>query len=302
VVIVGAISALAIAMFTWLRLVPGTYTNIGDAIDWRPYFTYAAFVLVAVLCLYLVVEIARGRRGDRPVRLLVGVAAFTIMYVHGMSGVLEEHALLLAGALLIGTGLSTVVAWSKARDATIYLACALLVFTITVQRNALPYWWWGVYGIDATWTATSSFEDPHLAGLHGSPTYTAQLNSIYELLETNKRPGDTMYSFPHLNYFNVMADLPSPTFGKVDYFDVAPDSLAIRDAELLRQHPPTFIVWMELTPAEWTFHETLFRGGRPSGQRQIQRVVEALVASGTYRQLGRFTLGASDPIGIYLLK
>ena len=36
---------------------------------------------------------------------MITLAAFTLMYLHGMSGILEEHALLLPAALLIGTGL-----------------------------------------------------------------------------------------------------------------------------------------------------------------------------------------------------
>ena len=108
-------------------------------------------------------------------------------------------------------------------------------------------------------------------------------------------------SFPHINYFNVMSGLPSPTFGKVDYFDVAPDSVAMRDAALLRKNPPTFIVWMELDSNEWNAQETLFRGGKESGQRQIQRVYEQLTSSGAYVQLGRYYIGNSDPIDIYIL-
>ncbi len=82
-----------------------------------------------------------------------------------------------------------------------------------------------------------------------------------------------MYSFPDINYFDVTAELPSPTFGKVDYFDAEPYSMAVRDAEVLRLHPPTWLVGMELTPAERSAHEDLFRGGRPSGQREIERAL-----------------------------
>jgi Dolichyl-phosphate-mannose-protein mannosyltransferase len=299
--VVTIISIAAAAMFFWIRFVPGRYLDVAAARDQRQSIVYAAFFLVAVVALYLAIELARGRRGDRPVRLLVSVAAFALMYLHGLSGVLEEHALLLPGTLLIGTALSAPVAWPTARDVAIDLACAALLFTVTVQRNAVPYNWWGVNSLPPTWEASSTFDDPHLAGIRSSPTYTRELNAIFELVEATKQPGDTLYSFPHINYFNVMADLPSPTFGRVDYFDVAPDSLAILDADLLRQHPPTFLVWMELTPAEWSTHEALFRGGRESGQREIRRVFDELVASGTYRELGRFRVGESDPIGIYIL-
>ncbi len=288
----GSVVTLLFGFLTRLPELPAEITIEGDRAA-RAWLVYVSFVAVGILCW-------RARR--EPIRFLIAVAAFTLMWVHGMSGVLEEHAMLLPGALLIGTALSARVSWWRARDVAAYGACALLILSVVVQRVSLPYHWWGVNALPAASTATTPFDDPHLAGLRSSPAYAADLNTIYHVVQATKRPGDTMYTFPHIDYFNVMVGLPSPTFGVVDYFDVAPDSLAIRDAETLRQQPPTFIVWMDLTPADWTFHETMFRGGRPSGQREIKRVVDALVASGSYRLLGRFTVGASDPIAIYELK
>ena len=167
--------------------------------------------------------------------------------------------------------------------------------SIALQRNELPYHWWGINALPPTWQATSTFEDPHLAGISSSPAYTADLNAIYEVIKVNEQPGDTMYSFPHINYFNVMAGLASPTFGKVDYFDVAPDSLARQDAELLRENPPTFLVWMDLTPEAWTQHEDVFRAGR-GRQREIKAVVDDLVASGLIDRSARSASHRSGPV------
>lgn len=266
--------------------------DVDGARNVRGWLVYAAFVLVGILCW-------RSRRD--PTRFVVAVTALALMWLHGMSGVLEEHVMLLPGALLIGTGLSARVDWPQARNVAVYGLCALLILTVAVQRAAVPYRWWGVNSLPPVWEASATFDDPHLAGLRSSPAYVADLNAIYRVIEANKQPRDTLYSFPHINYFNVMAGLPSPTFGVIDYFDVAPDALAIRDAAILRENPPTFIVWMELTPDEWATHEELFRGGRPSGQREIERAVDDLVASGAYRSLGRFAVGASDPIDVYVL-
>ncbi len=298
-IVVATFTVIALATFLALRTMP-VNVDTGGFRDARQYLVYATVGLMAIYCLTLVRELWRGLGGDRPVRLLLVVAASAIIYVHGMSGIIEEHALLLAAALLIGVALSAAVSLPHARDVAIYLGAAVLLLTIAIQRNALPYLWWGLNELPPTSQATTVFDDPHLAGLSASPAYTADMNAIYEAVKVNEHPGDTMYSFPHINYFNVMAGLASPTFGKVDYFDVAPDSLARLDADLLRATPPTFLVWLELTPAEWTYHEEVFRAGQPSGQREIKAAVDQLLASGAYRSLGRFTVGESDPIGIYV--
>lgn len=301
VVALALVSALIVSVFVDVRFVPLNYIDFESMRDQRQYLVYAAFYLLPIYVVYVSVQLSRGRGGGYPLKLLVGVTAFSIMYIHGMSGLIEDHAILLAGSLLIGTVLSTAVAWPRVRDSAVYAGIALMVFAIVVQRNALPYWWWGVNELPPSWGATSTFDDPRLAGIYSNASYTEQMNSIYRLIEAYKQSGDTMYSFPTINYFNVMAGLPSPTYGKVDYIDVAPDSVAIRDAALLVDNPPTFIVWMEWTPQEWDFQEATFRGGRASGQRQIERAVEQLTSSDAYVHLGRFYVGESDPIDIYVL-
>ncbi len=297
----AVVSAWAVGIFVYLRLVPLNYIDFAYIRDQRQYLVYAAFFILPIYFVYVSSQLIRAREGDYPVKLIICVAAFSIMYIHGMSGVIEDHAMLLGGSLLIGTVLSTAVAWTIVRDSAVYFACAVMVFTIVVQRNSIPYYWWGVNNLPPTWGATSTFEDPHLAGIYSNAAYTDVMNAIYRIIEANKHAGDTMYSFPHINYFNVMSGLPSPTFGKVDYFDVAPDSVASRDAALLRKNPPTFIVWMEFTSTEWNEHEAKFRGGKESGQRQIQRVYEQLTSSGAYVRLGRYYIGNSDRVDIYIL-
>lgn len=257
----------------------------------RGWLVYLLFAAVALLCIVV-------RRES--IRFLIAVAAFTLMWLHGMSGALEEHVMLLPGSLLIATALTARVSWPRARNLAVSGVSAVLVASVVVQRVATPYYWWGVNWLPSAWESSTGFADPHLVGLRGPPSYAADLDAIFRIVEAHKRPGDTMYTFPHLNYFNVMSGLPSPTFGKVDYFDVAPDSLAARDAARLREQPPTFIVWMELRPDVWAYHEKIFRGGEPSGQREIASAIDALVASSTYQSLGTFRVGASDPINIYV--
>jgi hypothetical protein len=144
-------SAWAVCISVYVRLVPLNYIDFEYIRDQRQYFLYAAFFLLPIYFAYVSSQLIRGRQGDYPVKLVISAAAFTIMYIHAMSGVISDHAMLLAGSLLIGTVLSTAVAWSIVRDGAVYFACAVMVFAIVVQRNALPYYWWGVKSLPPTW-------------------------------------------------------------------------------------------------------------------------------------------------------
>lgn len=154
----------------------------------------------------------------------------------------------------------------------------------------------------SSYEAVYEYTDPLLVGITGDEAQTQVLNEIYELIQTNKRDGDTMYTFPHINYFNVMANLNSPTFCKVHYFDVCSDEQAILDANTLQQKLPTFIVWQEFTENEWATHEAIFRGGNLSGQRQLRDVVDKYTKNGTYILLGVFEFNYADPIYIWGLE
>jgi hypothetical protein len=114
------------------------------------------------------------------------------------------------------------------------------------------------------------------------------VEGITGLIEANTDPQSTVYTFPHLALFNTLTGRTSTgTFAPVSYWDVCPDQVARDDAKRLGSNPPEMIVWTNLTEEEWTFHEEAFRSGQLSGQREIRRVVEELVAT-RYVKLGSF--------------
>ena len=111
-----------------------------------------------------------------------------------------------------------------------------------------------------------------------------------------------MYSFPHIAYFNVMADMRNTMFAKTHFFDVCSDENAAADAQELLRETPTYIVWMDVSEETWTIHEKLFRNGAPSGQRELVRSYEKLINSGKYELLWEGTIDASDPLYLWRLK
>ena len=267
----------------------------------RQVFSYSIFFLLVFLSLFIAFDVLVWRR-DRYTKLLILlIASCSIIYIHGMSNIIEDHAMLLGLALFVSILIDLSSPMHIIKNLAIYVSCIVLIGVIFVQRCEFPYHWWGVNAIQPIYQSTEKYDDPNLFGIYGSEESTKTLNAIYSIIENTKQPGDTMFSFPHISYFNVMSDLRTDTFAKTHFFDVCSDEIAIKDAEFIRNNNPTYIVWMELQEEAWTVHEELFRDGQPSGQRAFRKVYRELLWSGKYGLLYRGRIAASDPIYVWRL-
>ena len=178
--------------------------------------------------------------------------------------------------------------------------CILTVFSIFSQRCYVPYVWWGVNVLSPIFESKIEYNDPNLKGLFGNTMSVNALNRIYSLIEVNKRTGDTMYTFPHINYFNVMSGLNSPTFAKVHYFDVCPDFIIERDLEALRENPPKFVLLQIFSDDIWLFHEKAFRSGRRSAQRKIVEFYRLQIMKNNYKLIETVSVDNSDKINVLI--
>ncbi len=265
-------------------------------------FNHAAFYIVTAIALYYFIRVLTDNTKDRSVRLLTIAAAWGILYIHGMSNTIEDHAMLLAFSFMACLVLeSRFVSMNGIKNAMVYLFCLFSFVCIFVQRCYLPYNWWGVYDIAPVYEADSTYKDPKLAGLKGNEWAVTAVDEINDIISATKKEGDTMVTFPHISCFNVMSGLKNNLFAKTHFFDVCCDDVAIADAERLKADPPTYLVWMDISQSAWTVHEELFRGGEPCGQHALQEAYEELVASGNYTLLWKGYVWASDPISVWRL-
>lgn len=268
----------------------------------RQNLIYALFFAEFIYMLYLLYTILINKSSENNIKLIIIIAAWTIMYIHGMSNIVEDHGTLIAFSLFIGEFLTRNTAANKIKNVTIYVFCLLMFVGTFIQRNNLTYHWWGVNLSPSTYDALYTFDDPKLKGMYSDYDLTSDLNSIYHIVMNNKIDGDTMYTFPHINYFSGSYGLKSPTFAKVHYFDVCADYIAISDAKILKENPPTFIIWQDFPEDVWTLHEEVFRSGERSGQRDIQDAKDYLINSNKYILLGSYDLSGADPIYVWGLK
>lgn len=223
------------------------------------------------------------------------------MYIHGMSYIVEDHGTLILFTLIIAELLSVKVIYNKLKNLSVWVICMFMFATIAVQRNNFTYNWWGVNTLPDSYSAEYEYKDPKLEGMKGNLQQTTVLNEIYEVIERYKTDGDTMYTFPHINYFNVMSDLDSPAFAKVHYFDVCSDTRAEEDASILNKEKPSFIIWQDFTESEWATHEAIFRNGNLCGQRALQEWYWENTSNGKYKLLGCYNLPDADPIYVWII-
>lgn len=285
-------------MFSYINNHSFDYIDYMEVRNQRQFIIYALFYLLLIWICKLFLEIRKKNTVTLRVKLLLVVASWVFMYVHGMSGIVEDHGTLLMFSIVLAEILDVTMPFNTYKNALILFFCIGNILIINVQRCSFPYHWWGVGISPSLYSANFTYKDPYLKGILGEKKIVNEMNRMYDLLNSNKKHGDTLYSFPHINYFNVMTGLDSPTFAKVHYFDVCPDKVAVNDAELLIEKLPTFIVWQELSENEWELHENLFRNGNKSGQRHLKLAVEKLFDT-RYVFLGKFIFNESDPVYVY---
>lgn len=270
--------------------------------DYRQILIYSLFFFILSYTIIRIYTFIKHPTSNIAIHILLLTAAEIFMFIHGMSYIIEDHGTLLAFAIIIAEVFSAKTTLNRIKNILVFSLCMLMVLTIVIQRNNFTYNWWGVGTIADTYRATYSYKDPNLARINGSKESTIAMNQIYDVINAHKADSDTLYSFPHINYFNVMSGLLSPTYSKVHYFDVCPDNIARSDAKLLRANPPDFVIWMELPDSTWGVHEIIFRNGNPSGQRELQTWFQTHVQqSDSYIHLGTYTIENSDPIFLYKL-
>jgi hypothetical protein len=247
-------------------------------------FTFLFAVLMILV--QLVSQVTR-RKPVYDVGLWILVAGSVVwMWAHGMSGSIEEHAVSLALPIMICVLLSVpaVGMWLKA--AVVSLVVLMLLPLTTAQRLSVPYWWWGWAEPPITRTNDVPINVDRLQGFRVSQRTATAIETVDDLIRTNTTVDSTVYTFPHLTLFNTLTGrLNTGTFASVHYWDVCPDAVASADARRLAANPPDIIVWTNMGEDVWTTHEDLFRNGQRSGQRDIQEVVQGLVAT-DYVKLG----------------
>jgi hypothetical protein len=214
------------------------------------------------------------------------LASFIWTYSAGLSGQLEIYATLLGTALVLAFLFDRIqINWKHYYFLLVTMSCLVVLFCVSGQIQ-IPLSWWGWIEYRHSENVTS--EIPALKGFELSAKTAGIYDKIYRDIMINTKSSDYVYTYPFIPLFNYVTERMQPTFSPVHYFDVCPDYIAVMDAERLLKNPPKMIIYMEIPPIPFKIHETLFRDGRPSGQRKLVAAVDEIVKKYNYRKIDTF--------------
>jgi hypothetical protein len=248
------------------------------------YFPF--YILTGVVIIIGIAWIFRRRPPfSKPLAVLL-LASFVWTYASGFSCELEVAHGLLGTAIVIAFMFDRInINWKQYKPFLIIASGLVLLFSV-VTRNHINYDWWGWTEFAHQENATSIIPAFHNFKL--SSNTVRIYDKIYLDILNNTVPADYVFTYPHLTLFNYITNRLQPTFSPVHYFDVCPDDIAIKDAEILLQSPPKMIIYMEIPEQAYRFHEIFFRNGQPSGQRKIDAAVQEIITKYSYEKIDTF--------------
>lgn len=154
------------------------------------------------------------------------------------------------------------------------LSFSLMLIEAKYQR---PYFWWNADSPDIRAELKDTEKIKILRGIYTSAENLKLVNEVTEEIVKNSNEKDSVLTFPNIPIFYLLSNRTPPGKAVVYWFDFLPDSLALKEAELIEKSPPKVIVYLDLGPTVWEAHERLFRDGKPSGQRKINEAIKEVI-------------------------
>jgi len=138
---------------------------------------------------------------------------------------------------------------------------------------------------------------PELRGMRIAPESAVFLNRVTAIIDAHSRPDQTIVCYPNYAQLYVLARRAPATFAYMHWFDIASDALVRDEAIRIRERPPAVILLADMPDREIRRLEIAYRGGKPSGQREMISTIESLPG---YRLIDTVPIPHVDyPLKIY---
>ena len=172
-----------------------------------------------------------------------------------------------------------------------YTICAMLLFSVTLTKLKTPFGFneWMEPSVAA---ATFHSALPEMRGFLLPEAEVRMIDGTTRIIREHARSGDTIFTYPSMPIFYAITGHWFPTYAGDQNIDACPDYIASKDAETLLRARPAVIVRYTVDPATLAWQETLWRGGKRSGQRDMIAAVETLTQE--YRLAATFDVPPTE--------
>jgi hypothetical protein len=158
--------------------------------------------------------------------------------------------------------------------------CLFLTYSMTVIKIETPFYWDGLRDEPVRGDMVN-MQHPLLRGFR-LPRATADLTQhITATIQAHSSKDETIFIYPGLVAFYLLADRRPPTFAYDHTMDIAPDDLCRADARRLLARTPAVILEYIASTETIEQREAVWRAGRISGQRDLIAAIRTLTP--TYR-------------------
>ncbi len=267
----------------------------------QPHLSWSANTTI-LMCLGIVAVLAVGTwrlvsrsLNDRQAQMyLLAAVAFNTAFMLSLSFPVFPAMLLPGIGLLIAGGL----AGSRGVGRLAVYAVALMLCTnVTRAKLDLPFGF-GSYGDGRVADATVRSDEPKLKGIYLTPAEERLVDGVAATVRANTTAADTIFAYPEMGIFYALNERRFPTATGSHNVDVVNDTMARTEAQRLLANPPKVLIYLPETAEQLRQQETMWRSGRPMGQREIIAAVETLAKR--YRLEGVYPSPGNQSVLVYV--
>ena len=257
---------------------------------------YFTLISTLVLGVYYFVSWVRGELTWRQAQyLLLAAVSFSVAFMLALSWPAFEAMVVPGLAFLLAAMLD---GWNGWRRAVLVSICASILFAITCIKLQEPFGF-GHLHEGPVRTANSRSQVAELKGLLLPEEDVRFIDTTADIIRANSSPEDTIFTYPEMALFYGISGRKFPTFSGSHNYDLVSDTFAKREAERLLSSRPAVLIYAPEPEAFVRGSEAVWRGGKPSGQRDMAAAVEAL--ANQYRLAARFKVGnQSSPVFVFV--
>lgn len=274
--IVSCIAILFVILMPYFfdNVFVGILTMIGSKLNYVKALSISVPIIWILAGIFLLIT---KKPFDKKV-FLISLIAAGFIYGTGTSAGVSEAGLFIGFCIFLGLIFyqNSFSPWGKI---IVIIFCISFSTMLAVEKYNSPYSWWNVTANSIREKLYTTNKIKILKGLYTSKENIKLIEEVTEEIKLNSNARDPVLTFPNIPIFNLLSERYPPGKALIYWFDFLPDSLALKEAEIIRKNPPKLIVYLDLGPSAWKGHELLFRGGKLSGQREFNATINDVIIS-----------------------